>query len=136
MRALVHELDETIEQVSTRTGELHGRLRITAPMTFGTRYLGPVLAAFAHDLPRLELALDLDDRIDLVGNGYDMAIRIGRLRDSSLIARKFCLSRRVVCCSPAYAQARGLPMSIEDLCTGSWSGLWMSPSCGASGSQC
>jgi DNA-binding transcriptional LysR family regulator len=87
-------------------------------MTFGTRYLGPVLAGFARDHPCLELALDLDDRmLDLVGNGYDMAIRIGRLRDSSLIARKFCLSRRVVCCSPAYAQARGLPTSIEDLST-------------------
>jgi DNA-binding transcriptional LysR family regulator len=48
MRALVHELDEAMEQVSTRDGELRGRLRITAPMTFGTRYLGPVLAAFAR----------------------------------------------------------------------------------------
>jgi len=116
MRVLVHELDETIEQVSTRTGELRGRLRITVPMTFGTRYLGPTLAAFARNHPNLELALDLDDRvIDLVGNGYDMAIRIGRLQDSSLIARKFCLSRRIVCCSPAYARARGLPRSIEDL---------------------
>lgn len=112
MRALVQELDETIEQVSTRTGELRGRLRVTAPMTFGTRYRGPVLAAFARD----HLALDLDDRVlDLVANGYDVAIRIGRLQDSSLIARKFCLSRRVVCCSPGYAQARGLPTSIEGL---------------------
>ena len=116
MRALVHEFDEAMEQVSTRAGELRGRLRMTAPMTFGTRYLGPVLAAFARNHPNLELALDLDDRvIDLVGNGYDMAIRIGRLQDSSLIARKLCLSRRIVCCSPAYAQARGLPTSIEDL---------------------
>jgi DNA-binding transcriptional LysR family regulator len=118
MRALVHEFDEAMEQVSTRAGELRGRLRITAPMTFGTRYLGPVLAAFARKHPNLELALDLDDRfIDLVGNGYDMAIRIARLRESSLIARKLCLSRRVVCCSPAYAQARGLPTSIEDVST-------------------
>jgi len=70
----------------------------------------------SRDHPSLELALDLDDRfIDLVGNGYDMAIRIGRLRESSLIARKLCLSRRVVCCSPAYAQARGPPTSIEDV---------------------
>ena len=110
MRALVQELDETIEQVSTRTGELRGRLRVTAPMTFGTRYRGPVLAAFERD----HLALDLDDRVlDLVAN--NVAIRIGHLQDSSLIARKFCLSRRVVCCSPGYAQARGLPTSIEGL---------------------
>jgi DNA-binding transcriptional LysR family regulator len=116
MRALVQELDETIEQVSTRAGELRGRLRITAPMTFGTRYLGPALARFARSHPNLELALDLDDRvIDIVSRGYDMAVRIGRLRDSSLIARKLCLSRRVVCCSPAYAELRGLPATIEDL---------------------
>jgi DNA-binding transcriptional LysR family regulator len=116
MRGLVHELDETIEQVSTRAGELRGRLRITAPMTFGTRHLGPVVAAFARRHPDLELALDLDDRvIDLLGNGYDMAVRIGRLRDSSLIARKLCLSRRVVCCSPGYARSRGLPVTVEGL---------------------
>ncbi|HZU91638.1 MAG TPA: LysR family transcriptional regulator [Stellaceae bacterium] len=116
MRALVAEFDNAVEQASLRTGALQGRLRITAPMSFGTAHLGPVLAAFARRHPGLELALDLDDRIvDLVDNGYDMAIRIGRLRDSSLVARKLCLSRRIVCCSPDYARERGLPASIEDL---------------------
>jgi DNA-binding transcriptional LysR family regulator len=116
MRALVAEFDNAVDEASLRTGALRGRLRITAPMSFGTMHLGPVLAAFARSHPELELTLDLDDRIiDLVGGGYDMAIRIGRLQDSSLVARKLCLSRRIVCCSPFYARARGLPASIEDL---------------------
>ena len=116
MRTLVHELEGAVEQVSMRDGELRGRLRITAPMTFGTMHLGPVLAGFARQNPELELAIDLDDKIiDLVGNGYDMAVRIGRLHDSSLVARKLCRSRRVVCCSPGYAREKGLPATIDEL---------------------
>jgi DNA-binding transcriptional LysR family regulator len=116
LRPLLVQLDDAVEQASTQAGALRGRLRMTAPMSFGTMYLGPVLAAFAGSHPELELALDLDDRIiDLVCNGYDMAIRIGRLEDSSLVARKLCPSRRVVCCSPAYARENGLPARIEDL---------------------
>ena len=116
MRALVEEFDSAVEQVSAQTGELRGRLRATAPMSFATMHLGPVLAAFAGRHPELELALDFDDRVaDLVGGGYDIAIRIGRLQDSSLVARKLCLSRRIVCCSPGYARRRGLPASIEEL---------------------
>lgn len=116
MRGLVAEFDNAVEQVSTQAGELRGRLRIAAPMSFGIMHLGPVLAAFAGSHPELELALDLDDKIvDLVCNGYDIAIRIGRLQDSSLVARKLCLSRRIVCCSPGYARERGLAAGIEDL---------------------
>jgi DNA-binding transcriptional LysR family regulator len=85
-------------------------------MSFGTLHLAPILLEFACRHPALELALDLDDRmLDLVGGGYDLAVRIGRLSDSSLIARRLCTSRRVVCCSPAYARRKGLPASIEEL---------------------
>jgi DNA-binding transcriptional LysR family regulator len=116
MRALVAEFDNAVEEASLRTGALQGRLRITAPMSFGTAHLGPVLAAFARRHPELELAVDLDDRIvDLVGDGYDMAIRIGRLQASSLVARKLCPSRRIVCCSPDYAREKGLPASVAEL---------------------
>lgn len=116
MRALVAEFDTAVEEASLQTGGLRGRLRITAPMSFGTMHLGPVLAAFAQSHPELELALDLDDRIvDLGGEGYDMAVRIGRLQDSSLITRKLCQSRRIVCCSPDYAREKGLPASIAGL---------------------
>jgi DNA-binding transcriptional LysR family regulator len=115
-REALRELDEAVDSVADRQGGLGGRLRVTAPMSFGTLYLGRILADFARLHPKLELSLDLDDRmLDLVGGGYDLAVRIGRLHDSTLMARKLCVSRRVVCCSPAYARHRGLPQSIEEL---------------------
>ena len=114
-RSIVQQLDQAAEEL-IEDGELCGSLRISAPMTFGTLYLGPILFAFLNRHPRLELALDLDDRItDLPGEGYDLGIRIGRLHDSALAARKLAMSRRVVCCSPAYAQRAGLPATIEEL---------------------
>lgn len=116
MRVLLRRLDETAEDIAEDASGLRGSLRVTAPMSFGTSYLAPILLEFAHRHPALELALDLDDRmLDLVAGGYDLAVRIGRLSDSSLIARRLCTSRRVVCCSPAYARRRGLPASIEEL---------------------
>lgn len=85
-------------------------------MSFGTMYLGPILFPFLARHPRLELALELDDRmLDLLGEGYDLGIRIARLRDSSLVARRIAVSRRLVCCSPEYARRAGLPETIEAL---------------------
>lgn len=116
MRSIMQQLDQAAEELIEQDGELCGSLRIAAPMTFGTLYLGPILFAFIARHPRLGLALDLDDRItDLPGEGYDLGVRIGRLHDSSLAARKLAVSRRVVCCSPAYAQRAGLPATIEEL---------------------
>ncbi len=115
-RSIMQQLDQAAEELIEQDGELCGSLRIAAPMTFGTIYLGPILFAFISRHPRLGLALDLDDRItDLPGEGYDLGVRIGRLHDSSLAARKLAVSRRVVCCSPAYAQRAGLPAMIEEL---------------------
>lgn len=115
-RSIMQQLDQAAEELIEQNDELCGSLRIAAPMTFGTAYLGPILFSFIGRHPRLGLALDLDDRItDLPGEGYDLGVRIGRLRDSSLVARKLAVSRRVVCCSPAYAQRAGLPATIEEL---------------------
>ena len=115
-RTILSELQEAAEQVSDRAGDLVGPLRIAAPMTFGTMYLGPLLFSFAKRHPRLELSIDLDDAVsDIVGRGYDLAIRIGHLRDSSMVARKLATSTRAVCCSPAYAKSVGLPRTVEDL---------------------
>jgi DNA-binding transcriptional LysR family regulator len=116
MRPLIQEINETTERITNHKEALHGSLRITAPMTFGTLYLGPAIFDFARRHPDLELALDYDDRmVDLVRHGYDVGIRIGALKDSSLVVRKLCDIRRVVCCSPVYARAKGLPGSIADL---------------------
>jgi DNA-binding transcriptional LysR family regulator len=118
MVPLIQEINETAERVSRSQQALQGRLRITLPMSFGTMYLGPVIAEFARSHPDLELAIDYDDRmVDLVRNGYDLGIRIGRLKDSTLKARKLCNCPRVVCCSPAYSKQHGLPTSLADLAT-------------------
>ncbi len=91
-------------------------LRVMAPMSFGTLWLGPLVMEFMARNPRLEVVLQLDDRIvDFEKEGYDLAIRITRLQDSSLIARQLGTSRRVVCCSPEYLERHGPLQRIEDI---------------------
>jgi DNA-binding transcriptional LysR family regulator len=108
-RDILNHLEEAVEAAaSDRQGELSGALRIAGPLSFGTLHLTPVLFGFLARHPRLELALHLNDRvIDVAREGYDLAVRIGRLKDSSLIARKLAVSRRVLCCSPSYAKRAG-----------------------------
>jgi DNA-binding transcriptional LysR family regulator len=116
MVPLIQEIRDTAERVGRRQQALRGRMRITTPMSFGTMYLGPVFADFARQHPDLELAIDYEDRmVDLVRNGYDVGIRIGHLKDSSLIARKLCDCTRGIYCSPGYAEAHGLPNIIDEL---------------------
>jgi DNA-binding transcriptional LysR family regulator len=79
-------------------------------------YLGPLLFPLLSRHPRLEVALSFDDRaVDMLVEGYDLGIRIGRLQDSSLVARKLASSPRIVCCSPDYARRAGLPTALEDI---------------------
>lgn len=113
---LVQGVEEAVDAAAAKDGPITGRLRMTAPVSFGMAYLTPVISAFAQAHPELEIALDFDDRaVDIIGAGYDLAVRIGHLSDSALMARKLCDSDRVVCCSPAYAKRHGLPASVEDL---------------------
>ncbi len=115
--AALSMLDQAAEAVVEDEASLSGQLRITAPMSFGTRYLGPILFEFMQKHPRLALSLDLDDRaLDLLRGGFDLAVRITRLsEDSPLIASKLADSRRVVCCSHSYGAAHPLPQSLEDI---------------------
>lgn len=95
---------------------LRGTLTMTAPMSFGTLYLGPILARFATLHPQLELRIDYDDRArDLVREGYDLAVRIGEARDTALIGRTLCTDRMVACASPGYLEANGWPARPADL---------------------
>ncbi|MBB4189337.1 DNA-binding transcriptional LysR family regulator [Sinorhizobium terangae] len=114
---LLHEINETAESLSAKGQRpLQGQLRITAPMSFGIMYLGPLIAEFARRHSELEMAIDYEDRlVDLVHGGYDLGIRIGHLKDSRLKARKLCECTRLVCCSPSYAKAHGLPKSVAEL---------------------
>jgi DNA-binding transcriptional LysR family regulator len=115
-REIMRELDSAADEITDRGGDLCGRIRITAPMSFGTMVLGPILFPLLSRHPRLEVALDSDDRhVDILSEGYGLAVRIARLRDSSLVARKLAVSRRIVCCSPGYAKQNGVPAVIEEI---------------------
>jgi len=114
---VLSRLQQAVDEVSGENAEsINANLRITAPMTFGTQYLGPLLFAFMRRHPGLDLTLDLDDRhVDLLVGGFDLGVRIGRLHDSSLMARALAPSRRVLCCSPDYAERRGVPTAIAEV---------------------
>lgn len=115
-RRVLEELAAANEELGAAKGTLSGRIRITAPSSFGHRYLGPVLLGFAQEHPGIDLSIDFTDRtVDLVGEGYDLAIRIGALVDSGLAARRLAESRRVVVASPALLAALGPPASLDDI---------------------
>lgn len=116
LRPALAEMTNAVESAAWGMAGLRGSLAISAPMSFGTHHLGPAIAEFARQHPDLEIILDYDDRIiDLVRGRFDLAIRIGQLPDSGLIARKLCEDPRVVVASPDYIGRRGKPETLEDL---------------------
>ncbi|UJW84988.1 LysR family transcriptional regulator [Devosia sp. SL43] len=107
------ELDATIRSASTAP---RGRLAMSVPITFGTQVLAPLLAEFAEAHPLIELDVSFSDRVvNLVEEGFDLALRIGTLRDSSLIARKLCPIRLVTTASPGYLAQFGNPATPADV---------------------
>lgn len=106
-----------IEEVAgAAPGAVRGTLRINAPLTFAQMHLARALALFMQKHPELEVQLSTDDRmVDVVEGGFDVVIRIGRLSDSSLVARRLARDRLVVCGSPSYLAERGTPERPEDL---------------------
>jgi DNA-binding transcriptional LysR family regulator len=113
---LIRGITEATEGMSQRNENLTGRLRVTAPISVGTNFLGPVIAAFAMRYPELEIAVDYEDRcVNLTQGGYDVGIRMGDLKESSLKARKLCDCARIICCSTDYATNYGLPENVAEL---------------------
>ena len=93
-----------------------GLLRINAPGSFGSKFLLDVLPQFMHRYPEVKLEVEFNDRIiDVVAEGYDVVIRVGEIKDSNLVARKFTSSRSVVVVSPDYLKRKGKPKRAEDL---------------------
>ncbi|MEL6449532.1 MAG: LysR family transcriptional regulator [Pseudomonadota bacterium] len=110
------DLDEAEAAVAQRGGRLIGTLRVALPLSFGTLHMAAPIAAFLEAHPEIDLQVDLNDRrVDLVSEGMDLALRIGHLRDSTLIARKLFDVKFVTCASPAYLAAHGTPATPEDL---------------------
>jgi DNA-binding transcriptional LysR family regulator len=115
-REILGSLDEAEREVTSRAIEPVGRLRVSAPMSFGIAYIAPRLDAYALKFPRVDIDLVLNDRVvDIVEEGYDVAIRIGRLAESMLVARRIASGRRLVCASPAYFKTHGRPKRPGDL---------------------
>jgi DNA-binding transcriptional LysR family regulator len=113
---ILAELEAAQEIVADAVTQIAGTIRITAPLSFGTQHLAPALADFARMHPKVDLDVSLNDRtVDLLAGGYDMAVRIGNLQDSALIARKIAPVRAVVVASPAYLDERGRPEHPRDL---------------------
>lgn len=113
---ILAELEEARDAVAQQGRSVRGRLRLSAPMAFGVRHLAPVLADLARLHPALELDVSYTDRVvDLLGERFDAAIRIGSLRDSSLVARRIAPVRAVVVASPAYLSRHGRPRTPQDL---------------------
>ena len=113
---ILADLEEAEAAVQQEHGELRGTLRVALPLSFGVRHMCKPIAAFSKLHPRLRFDLNLSDRrIDLLEEGIDVALRIGHLRDSSLIARRLFDVRHTVCASPAYITQHGEPQTPEEL---------------------
>lgn len=116
---VIHVLD-ALAEAETEAAELQveprGRMRVSVPISFAVRHLAPALAEFQRRFPRLELELGLNDRrVDLVDEGFDMAIRIGRLADSSLVARRIAPASLVIVAAPKYLEQAGTPAHPDEL---------------------
>ena len=112
-------LDEMYEIESGfrhRTQKPVGTIRLAAPLSFGLQMLAPAISDYLNKYPDVTVKTYLSDRqVDLVNEGYDLAIRIGALNDQNLIAKKLCHGRRVVCASPEYLEKMGRPETPADL---------------------
>lgn len=109
----VEEADRCVTELQAAP---RGHLRVDAPTSFGVLHLVPAITGFFCRYPEIDIDLSLTDRfIDLVDEGVDVAIRIGRLADSSLVARRIAPARRVICGSPTYLEAFGRPQTPDDL---------------------
>ena len=115
-KAILAEMAAAEVAVAETDGSLCGRLRVTAPRTFGNVVLAPLLARFMSDHPGVVIDLHLSDRaVDLISDRYDLAVRIGPLEDSTLIARRLPDYRLLLCAAPAYLEVHGMPTAPSDL---------------------
>jgi DNA-binding transcriptional LysR family regulator len=110
------DIQEADAEVAAGRVEPRGALKVALPASFGHQHVAPLVPKFAERYPKVELALSLSDRnVNVMDEGFDVAVCIADLRDSSLAARRLAPNRRVVCASPAYLAAHGTPRTPEDL---------------------
>ncbi|MEC7824194.1 DNA-binding transcriptional regulator, LysR family [Marisediminitalea aggregata] len=113
---VLNDIDEMESQLGDMQANAKGLLRISAPVAFATLHLAPLIHAFQQQYPDVDIDLQLNDRkVDIVEEGFDIALRIGNLKNSSLIARRLTTIRMVLCAAPAYLAEFGTPDSLEAL---------------------
>ena len=115
-QAILLDLSEADSSISNMATSLQGNLLISVPRDFGLLYISPNLSKFIELHPNLHVEIEFEDkRVDLVAEGYDLALRIGYMQDSSLVARKISSSLMHFVASPSYLEARGTPLTPDDL---------------------
>ena len=115
-KELLIGIDEAEAEITSRSDTATGLIRINAPVTFGILHLAPLWGQFRSQYPGVSLDVTLGDRIvDLVDEGYDVAIRIATLPDSTLISKRLATTRMVLCASPTYLQLHGQPSHPSEL---------------------
>ena len=115
-QSVLADLQEAEAELTSHTAHARGLLKINVPVSYGVKHLAPLWGDFMARNPQVSLEVTLSDRIvDLVEEGYDLAVRIGRLGDSRLIARPLSFTRLVVCASPRYWRQQGTPRIPHDL---------------------
>jgi len=113
---LLTVVDEAEAEVTARTGEAVGQLKVNVPVSFGLRHLSHLWAEFMTLHPKVTLDVTLTDRVvDLLDEGYDLAVRIARLPSSSLVSRQLSSTRLILCASPTYVSRHGTPADISEL---------------------
>lgn len=114
--AILASMEEAEAFVSRRSALARGTLKVAAPTSFGRMHIAPHLGPFLEGNPDLGVNLELSDEfVDIVGEGYDVAIRIAELSDSSLVARRLARNHRILCAAPSYLEKHGEPQSLEAL---------------------
>ena len=114
--AILADIEEAESLVADRHGSPRGMLRVTSSITFGRHQIVPLMPEFLNAFPDVRLQLSLSDNVvDLVQERFDVAIRVADLNDSSLVARRLAVDRRVVCAAPSYLERYGTPQSPEAL---------------------
>src|SRR6266545_2164586 len=113
---ILAEVEEAEAAASADRVEARGTLRVNAPVSFGMREIAPLLPDFARSYPSVTVEIGLNDRVvDLIEEGWDLAVRIGTLADSTMIAKRLAPCRTVLCAAPAYLAERGAPRTVADL---------------------
>ncbi|MES1956273.1 LysR family transcriptional regulator [Salinisphaera hydrothermalis] len=116
-RHILESLDDADRAARELQDQPRGTLRVTAPTTFGAMHMGSPVAEYIRRYPDVDVEMTLDDRfVDLVSGGFDVAIRIGDLPDSSLVARPLARTEMIACAAPSYLAEHGRPAAPSDLC--------------------